>query len=128
MVILPLYSALVRPHLECCVPFWAPQYKRDMDILERVQQRAMKTMNGLQHLSYEKWRRELGLLSLEKRRLGEELINVYKYLRGGCKEDGARLLSEVPSDRTRGNGHQLKCRNFPLNIRKHFVTVKVMEH
>ncbi|KAK4832532.1 hypothetical protein QYF61_023864 [Mycteria americana] len=52
-VILPLYSTLVRTHLECCVQFRAPQYKRDMDILERHQQRATKMTKGLKHLSYE---------------------------------------------------------------------------
>ena len=85
-------------------------------------------IKGLEHLSYEDRPREPGLFSLEKRRLRLDLINVYKYLRGGCREDEASLFLVVPSEKTRVNRHKLKHRKFQLNMRGYFFTVRVTEH
>ncbi|KAK4818525.1 hypothetical protein QYF61_014361, partial [Mycteria americana] len=108
-VILPLYSTLMRPHLEC----W---YKKSMDIRDRVQRRATKMIKGLENLIHKERLRELGLFSLDKRRLR------------GSKEDGTRLFSAGSSERTRCGRHKFKYKKYHLNIRKTLLPLRAVKH
>ena len=106
----------MRPHLEHCVQVWSPQYRKDRELLERVQGRATKMIRGLEHLPYGDSLRELSLFSLEKRRLRDDLIAAFWYLKGVYKQEGSQLFRRVDNSRTRENGFKLKEGRFSLDV------------
>jgi len=85
-------------------------------------------IRGLEHLCYEERLRALGLFSVEKSRLQEDLTAAFQYLKWAYKKDGDKLISRACSDRTRGNGFKLKEGRFRLDIRKKFFTMRVVKH
>jgi len=121
---IPPYSALVKLHMEHCI--LGSQHKKGVKLLERVQRRTTKTIRVLEQLSYELSLKHSTWVSLEKRRLREDLIMAFQYLKGDYKQKGKQLFRQVESDRTRGNSFKLKEGRFRLDVRGKFSTVKVV--
>ncbi|GAB0208708.1 hypothetical protein GRJ2_003336500 [Grus japonensis] len=89
----------------------------------------MKMIKGLENLPYEERLKELGLFSLEKRRLRGNLVTIFQYLKGGYKEDGDSLFTKNHMEKTRGNGYQLHGERFLLDIRQTiFFTARTINH
>ena len=118
-LIIPLYKAIVRPHLEYCIQAWRPYRKKDIDTLERIQRRATKIIPELRDLSYEERLKECGLTTLETRRLRGDQIEVFKILNGYGNIDRNMFFSLKKDSRTRGHEVKLVKDQCRLDIRKH---------
>ena len=92
-VILPLCSVLVEPQQEYCVQMRSPQYRRDVYLLESIWRRATEVIQGMEHLPYRDRLRELGLFSLEKRRVWGVLRVAFQYLKGAILKMGTDSLA-----------------------------------
>jgi len=84
-------------------------------------------IQGLEHLSYEEGLKELGLFSLEKRRLQGDLVAAFQYLKGAYRKDGENIFNRACCDRTRSNGFKRREGRFRLDIRRKFFTIRVVK-
>ena len=100
---LDLYKTLVRPHLEYATPIWTPLYKKDSIMLENVQRRATRLVKALSGLTYQERLLELGLPSLEYRRLRADVIEVYKIIHQIDKINIDKFFTFAQNAGTRGH-------------------------
>ena len=127
-----IYKQYVRPHLEFAVPAWSPWTVADIHVLERVQQRAVKMVSGLQSTTYEGRLSELKLLSLADRRTQYDLIQTFKIIHGIDDVNANiwfELVGENPARLTRNTSHPLNItsKNPRNEIRKNFFSNRVIE-
>ena len=119
-MIIPLYKAIVRPHLEYCIHAWSPYLRKDIDMLDKIQRRATKLIPGLRDLTYEERLKEWGLTTLETRRLRGDQIEVFNILNGYKNiESNVFFLEIKESIITRGHNFKLVKKQSRLDVRKY---------
>ena len=118
-LIVPLYKAIVIPHLEYCIQAWSPYLRKDIDMLETIQRRATKLIPGLRYLTYEERLKECGMTTLETRRLRGDQIEVFKILNGYENIDSNIFFFEIKESKiTRGHNSTLVKKQSRLDVRK----------
>ena len=116
-LIVPLFKAVVRPHLEYCIQ--ASYRKKDKDKLERIQRRATKMIPELRDLSYESRLLQCGLATLKTRRLRGDQIEVFKIVNGYEDVDRNMFFKLKEGNRTRGHKAALVKEQCTLDMRKY---------
>lgn len=123
-----LYNSFIRPHLEYSIQAWSPYLRKDINVLEKVQRRATKLVNGLKHVPYEERLKRIGLTTLEKRRVRGDLIETYKILTGKENVDSSKFfVLNHGSHNLRGHRFKLYKSRSRLNTRKFFYSQRVVE-
>jgi hypothetical protein len=125
-VIVKLYKSLVRPRLEYCVQAWSPYLKKDIDMIERVQKRATRLIEGYWDICYEDRLERTGLISLEKRRVRGDLIQVFKMIKGVDKIDYRKFFEISTVGKTRGHSLKLVKKRCNGELRKQFFSQRVV--
>jgi ribonucleases P/MRP protein subunit RPP40 len=125
-----LYKTYVRPHLEFCTPTWSPWGKMDTDCLEKVQIKMINMVSGLKGKNYEEKLAEIGLDSLEKRRIESDICMAHKILYGVGDINPDIWFDKMPEGHvTRASADPLKIRprNGTLDLRKNFFSIRVVK-
>ena len=126
-VVVRLYKQMVRPHLEYAIQAWNPFLSRDKFILEQVQRRATRLISSISDLPYEQRLVQLGLTTLELRRLRGDLIQVFKIVHGFDKLVFDDFFTLSHNTRTRGHGLKLHIHRSRLDVRKYFFSRRVVQ-
>ena len=127
-----LYKQYVRPHLEFASQAWSPWLRGDIEVLEKIQLRAVKMIGGLRGVTYEERLAELGLQSLEDRRAEADMVMTYKVLTGKVRVDRDswfKLAAPAAQQQTRAAADPLRLQKprARLDIRDKFFTVRVID-
>ena len=126
-IMLQIFKVFVRPHLEYAVTAWSPWLKKDIDILEKIQHRATRRMSDIRGTYLERLE-QLGLTTLESRRIRGDAIEVYKHVRGFLDTDKDALfktaITDQPKTRHQHSFMPLKIPRANLDLRKNFFSVR----